>query len=82
MLSSTHPARRHGHYPAPHGRGAALTRPLLFKPEFRYSGAGFAYRITAAIGGGLLHFVALSLADAGRRLVPAGHIHDGDGRHS
>lgn len=35
----------------------------LFKPEFRYSGAGFSYQITAALGGGLAPFIATALVD-------------------
>ncbi len=36
----------------------------LFKPEFRYSGAGFAYQITAALGGGLAPLIATALVGA------------------
>lgn len=46
---------------------AAVQQPIfneLFDREFRYSGAGFSYQITAALGGGLTPLIAISLVQA------------------
>jgi MHS family shikimate/dehydroshikimate transporter-like MFS transporter len=45
---------------------AAVQQPIfteLFDTEFRYSGAGFAYQFTAAVGGGLTPLIAAWLVD-------------------
>ncbi len=47
---------------------ASVQQPIfteLFDTEFRYSGAGFAYQFTAAIGGGLTPLIATWLVDIG-----------------
>lgn len=47
---------------------AAVQQPIfteLFDTEFRYSGAGFAYQFTAAVGGGLTPLIAAWLVDLG-----------------
>jgi len=45
---------------------AAVQQPIfteLFDPQFRYSGAGFAYQVTAALGGGLTPLIATELVN-------------------
>ena len=47
---------------------ASVQQPIfteLFSTEFRYSGAGFAYQFTAAIGGGLTPLIATWLVGVG-----------------
>jgi MHS family shikimate/dehydroshikimate transporter-like MFS transporter len=47
---------------------AAVQQPIfteLFDTAFRYSGAGFAYQFTAAVGGGLTPLIAAWLVDVG-----------------
>lgn len=47
---------------------ATVQQPIftkLFSPEFRYSGAGFSYQITAAVGGGVAPLIATWLVSVG-----------------